>query len=432
MKIASHTTFAFDPDLDTVQKMKAVGEVVTEFVKKNGLGKPEIHLAIPRDQVIVRDVRLPLVVKENLRTTLSYELQKYIPLAADKVYFDYLINDENRQDQTIRILLFVIKRTDLDDYLALSSFIGYPLSGIQIQATALCGIMPNTLLEDDARRIGVIHLDAISCQIHIFREGNLLQTKLIGPSTSREGLITAIREWTQTTGLSRTQSTDPISWYYHPESHADISQDQLKKAISLETVPLNFSQVPLPQENLLFAYALATQGARSQPAVINLVPLNLRRKPSRVAYYMFVALVLLTIVSGIGWGGSILLRQKLSMGKIESQLAALQSQVGKVDQLASQISKIEQQIQDIQLLKNSRILTLQVLNELSSRIPTDTWIEELRMAPDGLQINGYSDSASELLAILEDSPLFKDVTFSAAITKNNEGKDRFRLGLTFQ
>ena len=54
------------------------------------------------------------------------------------------------------------------------------------------------------------------------------------------------------------------------------------------------------------------------------------------------------------------------------------------------------------------------------------------LKPDGLQLIGTSDTASDLLAILEDAPLFKDAVFISTITKDKEGKEKFRIGLSFE
>ena len=44
-----------------------------------------------------------------------------------------------------------------------------------------------------------------------------------------------------------------------------------------------------------------------------------------------------------------------------------------------------------------------------------------------LEIEGQADSASGLITLLEDSPLFNDVAFQSAITKTKEGKERFNI-----
>ena len=55
--------------------------------------------------------------------------------------------------------------------------------------------------------------------------------------------------------------------------------------------------------------------------------------------------------------------------------------------------------------------------------------EQFEFSDKGVQIEGDAESASELIPLLEISPLFKDVAFLSSITKSKDGKERFRIGL---
>ena len=46
---------------------------------------------------------------------------------------------------------------------------------------------------------------------------------------------------------------------------------------------------------------------------------------------------------------------------------------------------------------------------------------------DTIEINGYADTSSFLIGILEDSPLLENVIFPATITKRGGQKERFRI-----
>jgi general secretion pathway protein L len=72
---------------------------------------------------------------------------------------------------------------------------------------------------------------------------------------------------------------------------------------------------------------------------------------------------------------------------------------------------------------------LNILKDLSRRIPEGAWVRKFDFSDKGVQIEGHADSASELIPLLETSPLFKDVAFLSPITKSKDGKERFRIGL---
>ena len=46
-------------------------------------------LCLPPEQVLQRTLTLPLAVEENLRQTLTFELDRYTPFRPEQVYFDF-------------------------------------------------------------------------------------------------------------------------------------------------------------------------------------------------------------------------------------------------------------------------------------------------------------------------------------------------------
>jgi general secretion pathway protein L len=80
-------------------------------------------------------------------------------------------------------------------------------------------------------------------------------------------------------------------------------------------------------------------------------------------------------------------------------------------------------------LKREQVEINQVLNELSRIIPPTSWINSFSFKMDkGIRISGESDTASDLIPLLEASDLFKNAVFLSAITKNSTGKEAFLIG----
>lgn len=84
-------------------------------------------------------------------------------------------------------------------------------------------------------------------------------------------------------------------------------------------------------------------------------------------------------------------------------------------------------------LKWSRPTVLEVLEELSQRLPDDTFVIQLDFDGKSIQVQGESASASTLVEKLEDSPLFKDVGFRAQLIKiPGTARDRFHISATLE
>ena len=73
---------------------------------------------------------------------------------------------------------------------------------------------------------------------------------------------------------------------------------------------------------------------------------------------------------------------------------------------------------------------LEILRQLSGEIPSDAWFTRFAIVDGKGDAEGYADSASALIPLLAASPLLGDVSFLSPITKDKDGKEKFRIGFT--
>lgn len=73
---------------------------------------------------------------------------------------------------------------------------------------------------------------------------------------------------------------------------------------------------------------------------------------------------------------------------------------------------------------------LDVIRELTERIPQDTWIEVLDLRSGTAHLRGFSPEAASLIPLLEASPLLRDVQFqSPVLAEPTTGMERFYIGV---
>ena len=77
---------------------------------------------------------------------------------------------------------------------------------------------------------------------------------------------------------------------------------------------------------------------------------------------------------------------------------------------------------------------MEVLEELTRVLPETTWIWNLKYNGKEIELSGFADSASDLIPLLDKSPLFEKVEFMAPVTKEmqmradgNKDKERFKI-----
>lgn len=431
-ELAAHTAFGFDDNHTQADKIKIAAELADDIIKRHHLGAPAIYLSIPREATIVRHVRMPLAVKENLRTTLGYELHKYIPMAADEVYYDTVTISEDSETNELRILLFAVRKSDLDIYLTLSAHLNQNLSGIEIKATAMSTVLASRVEKNKDSCAGLIDQNSRGAEISLYRDGVLASNQMIRTSSSdhppASELATAIATVVSKTDIGR----DKIHWYAVGENNGKLPLDALKDQADITLSKLPVEDVALPSGDFLTSYALALRGVRRKADGMNLLPKDLRKKPDRTAYYIMWGLVLLTLILTVAWVGSRIARHQMAVAGIESQLTALQGEARKIETLNMKKSDLDAQYQGIRRLMQNRSSSLTILQELTRRIPQSAWVNDFSLSRSGVQISGLADSAGDLLPLLEDSPVFQDVVFLTAITRANDGKERFRIGMKLQ
>ena len=176
---------------------------------------------------------------------------------------------------------------------------------------------------------------------------------------------------------------------------------------------------------------LALKGIRSTPVDINLIPPELRLKKKRSMRKVTAAgcavLGVLGIV-GLGLKTAADLRSELSV--VTQEVSELKKQVRSIEALQEEARKAEQVAAAITGIRAGDISKLKLLEELTRIIPEDSFLTEFyyKAGEKKISLTGFAASASKLVPLLEESPLFESVKFTSPITSDKRtGKERFRL-----
>ncbi|QTA84510.1 PilN domain-containing protein [Desulfonema magnum] len=372
--LAGHEIYALEKDKSLREKLESVREMVTEFMRENRMnGSTNIFVGIPTELTIFKDIEFPLAVKENLGSTLRYEMEKHIPLPADEVHFDYQMLSEDKRSNRLRVLLMVAKKTAIAPYLDFAMSFPHAASGTK-RGRGISGIEPCS-----------------TALVNFFAYHS-------GPrwSGSDNEFLALLRKGEQN---------------------------------SVSEIPPDVSGTSIPSYELAPAFGLGLKGLWNAPAQMNLLPREFRKKPNKSGYYVMMFLMVMMILAGLAWGGSHILKQRLRLKALDTEMTRLVSEIKNIDRIQSSFQELEERLSYLNTLRLSHVSALDILRELSEIIPETAWTRELRFSEKGMQLEGYAESASELIPILEASPLFKDAVFLSTITKEKDGKERFRIGL---
>ncbi|MGR8979518.1 MAG: PilN domain-containing protein [Gammaproteobacteria bacterium] len=113
---------------------------------------------------------------------------------------------------------------------------------------------------------------------------------------------------------------------------------------------------------------------------------------------------------------------------LHEKINAIEKDAKKIKGLQSDIDSVIEESKALIELKNSTPPVIEMLNSLSILIKDDTWLSYLKYSNGQLQIQGESPAASGLIAVLEDSEMFKNAKFVSPVTQNKAtGSERFQI-----
>ena len=75
----------------------------------------EIVLSIPHEFLVVRTTELPLVVKGNITSVMSYELDRLTPFTSSEAMYDFKIYDE--EEGKLKVIIAAVRADVLKPYL---------------------------------------------------------------------------------------------------------------------------------------------------------------------------------------------------------------------------------------------------------------------------------------------------------------------------
>jgi general secretion pathway protein L len=137
------------------------------------------------------------------------------------------------------------------------------------------------------------------------------------------------------------------------------------------------------------------------------------------------ALALLAYLAFLGYQ-TLLNNKKIT--DLDDQLEALKKQTVELEAIDLQQEKLKISLSIFQIIENKYPQKLPILKELSNLLPKNTWLTGMKIKGNRLEIKGFSTSASELVPILEESPMLEKVAFSGAIIKEGP-REKFSIHL---
>src|SRR5512132_1904161 len=108
----------------------AVSEALRRLWDEGGFKGRQVYLGVGNQRVVVREISLPYLPEKELRSSLGFQVQEFIPMPVEDAVLDYHPIGEFEQDdrRMLRMLLVAAQRSMVD--LVIQAVSGAKLSAL--------------------------------------------------------------------------------------------------------------------------------------------------------------------------------------------------------------------------------------------------------------------------------------------------------------
>jgi general secretion pathway protein L len=433
-----------EAEADVVDSLK-------RFLHHNSVKPERIVVGIPRKSVILKSMEIPSLEKKNIPQLLEYEIERHLPFKPEEIYYDFEVIEKTGEN-LYRVLLVAVKKEMIDSLrdlfervpirpmiFDLSSFaifnalrFGNGFSEDMIEAIIFLGskdveleIVQGGLLmysrslglkdEDSVGELSTELESAISTIDAKGKEKKFNKVILSGPGALRPGLIESIKE----------------------KISSDTRMEDLSNKVTMRPME------PQDRYTLIPAIGLALRGLGEVGLKINFLPHGPEIERGKRGLSLAIILTGIVIFLGLTIIVSGVSKDSFEMRDIEKKMASLKPEATAIEKIQVEIKKIEEKRMILDKVEENDLSKLDILAELTRVIPPEAWLVSLDYTETQEQqkgareangkikreiiISGFATSASKLIPLMEDSPIFENVEFAGSITSGVDGKERFRI-----
>ncbi|MBV6518017.1 MAG: hypothetical protein DCC43_11620 [Candidatus Brocadia sp.] len=355
--------------------------------KENFTG--DIILSLPREFSIVREIEYPHANLKELRDALAYQLDSFIPFRNEDVYFD--IHSLSHSRQNAKVLIIAMKKEELDNVLSRLQALGITPTRVIITPFAFLPI-----IEEKMGFIVLVSKTARSYSYNLYENNCLVLSSLVKTETELAHQIQTV-----------------------------LPEEILLENVSKDIVPQE-SKIPTQLlDEYLESYGAAQYGLSEYPCNLSLISSARKRlNPQTVLMFVFMGF-LICFAFLIPY-----IRKVNNLAMLETvnaQIRAIKRDVSVVEKLQERIAVLDKAVSNILEVKGTYIPRIDVILELAKDLPGNAWAKAVTIVDDTFEVEGDAVSSTNLIPILENSPLFSGVGLASPVTKTQNGREKFRI-----
>ncbi len=136
------------------------------------LSSKRVNISLSGPSVIVRYIEMPSMKKEELRSAIKFEGEKYVPFDTKEAVLDCAMLDKGSSGNTNRILLVAAKKDKVNSYVEVFKEMGLEIASIDVDTMAVLNAFQRLGLETKQDKVyAIINIGATFSNMNIIMKG---------------------------------------------------------------------------------------------------------------------------------------------------------------------------------------------------------------------------------------------------------------------
>ena len=371
------------------------GVELTRFLAATG----EPHLAatvvLPREEVIVRTLRLPGVTDKDTASAIELQLDTLHPWDEEPIRWDWW------RVSPVEVVVGIVRTETLAHYETLFSEAGIPVAAVTFSTAVIYA----------ALRLNRPAPASIFCY---FADAG--RTEVYGESPARPCYSAEFSLSTER-ALALARAELRLAAHETPSTLANAL------AAAGAGSPADSSTA----RDLAFAAAAAASAPLAR-RFANLLPEDRRASHARTRYILPVILTILFAFSILFVFGIFpWMNERSDSNALRAEQSRLKPAAERARSIDRALTDNRRRIAALDDFRSRTQADLDVLNELARLLPPQVWAGSVEVYPDSIVIAGEADQAAPLLKLLDSSPLFQNSEFVMAVARTAQQTEQFRI-----
>jgi|WetSurMetagenome_2_1015567.scaffolds.fasta_scaffold00488_9 Tfp pilus assembly protein PilN len=411
---------------DSVPSPEDVAADVALFMKDAGLGKTDAVLVVPRSWLILKTAELPSAVQENLGEVVAFEFDRFTPFSAQDALYDYY--SEKASDDKTGLFIVAANASVVNGYIERLAAGEVAVRRVEFDISALADLCRFVSGLDTFIFAGV---SGRGCDCGFMRKG-LLRSAVSHEFTAAddnkkaeeaEGFIGKLKK-----DAAAKEASVPVLLAFGDDAAVIKSSMSHRANLAFRTLA-EFGDKIKGLVSFSAATGVAIEYLCPKAGGFNLLSRGSREGSDRsfVLTYILACAVMASLALCLFVP---MQTERDHLDNIDREIARRKSEVVAIEKVRGEIEAINRKVALMDSFKSERPPYIDLVKELTERIPQNAWLTRVRITGPKVNIEGYAQSATSLVQLLEASKYYGNVEFSAPTFRDsNMGMDRFQIKL---